>query len=222
MSYLRDSLFASIGQPCYRLPPTGYRRPAGPIAVLATVTKTLAALAAIGFAIAGCSNPASRTPSDQERAAIGDSIKQLVVSTYDFSRSGQVERMMSLYPDTGLLLSANSGRVTTTRAALKAQVDTFWKYVGSNMRNPKWEWTSMHVDVLSRDAAVMTATYRVPHLTPENRPHVIGGAWTALFVRRGGKWVIIQEHLSDVPAQATPMTMPMSMPTTTPRSPPGG
>jgi hypothetical protein len=183
------------------------------------MTKSLVVLASI--AVAGCST-GSRTLTDRERAALGDSIKQLVVSTYDFSRPGAVERMMSLYPDTGLLLSANSGKVTTTRAALKAQVDTFWKYVGSNMRNPKWEWTSMHVDVLSRDAAVMTATYRVPHLTPENTPHVIGGAWTALFVRRGGRWVIIQEHLSDVPAAATPMTMPMSMPSATPRSPPGG
>lgn len=170
----------------------------------------------------GCSGSSNRTLSPTERAAIGDSIKQLVVSTYDLSRPGAVERMMSLYPDSGVILSANSGRVTTTRAALKAQIDTFWTYVGRNMRNPKWEWTSMHVDVLSGDAAVMTATYRVPHLTPQNTPHVIGGAWTALFVRRGGKWAIIQEHLSDVPAAAAPMTMPMTMPATPPRPAPGG
>jgi hypothetical protein len=28
--------------------------------------------------------------------------------------------------------------------------------------------------------------------------HVIGGAWTAVFQKRGGRWVVIQEHLSDV------------------------
>jgi hypothetical protein len=33
-----------------------------------------------------------------------------------------------------------------------------------------------------------------------NMQHVIAGAWTAVFVNRGGKWVVIQEHLSDVPA----------------------
>ena len=27
----------------------------------------------------------------------------------------------------------------------------------------------------------------------------IGGAWTAAFVNRGGRWVVIQEHLSDAP-----------------------
>jgi hypothetical protein len=31
-------------------------------------------------------------------------------------------------------------------------------------------------------------------------PHVIGGAWTAVFARRDGRWAIVQEHLSDVPA----------------------
>jgi hypothetical protein len=75
------------------------------------------------------------------------------------------------------------------------------------MQNPKWEWTSMHFDVLAPDAAVMTATYRIPHTTPRGMPHVIGGAWTALFVNRGGHWVVIQEHLSDAPAAADSMSM---------------
>jgi len=33
-------------------------------------------------------------------------------------------------------------------------------------------------------------------------PHDLAGAWTALFERRNGKWVIVQEHLSDVPMPA--------------------
>jgi hypothetical protein len=77
------------------------------------------------------------------------------------------------------------------------------------MRDARWEWRDSYVDVLSADAAVITATYRVPHLTPRGAPHVIGGAWTAVFARRSGRWVIIQEHLSDVPGLAqgpTPST----------------
>lgn len=73
---------------------------------------------------------------------------------------------------------------------------------------PKWVWTSLNVDVLAPDAAVMTSTYRVPHLTPMGMNHVIGGAWTAVFQKRGGRWVIIQEHLSDV--QSSP-NLPMNM-----------
>ena len=41
--------------------------------------------------------------------------------------------------------------------------------------------------------------YRVPHLTPMGQPHVIGGAWTAVFRLQDGRWVIVQEHLSDSP-----------------------
>ncbi|MEO5580603.1 MAG: hypothetical protein ABIR58_08080 [Gemmatimonadaceae bacterium] len=141
----------------------------------------------------GALTPAART-------AIADSLGKLATSAYDLSRPNPVQRMMSLYPERGPIYSTSSGHVSTTRAALQQQIESFWKYVGSNMRNPKWEWTSMHVDVLSPEAAVMTASYRIPHLNPRNVPHVIGGAWTAAFVNRGGRWVVIQEHLSDTPA----------------------
>ena len=157
-----------------------------------------AAAGATLLAVAACRSSGD-TPSPADRAAITDSLKHLVTNTYDLSKPNAIARLMSLYPTTGPVISANSGRATTTRDSLQAQIETFWRYVGSNMRNPKWEWTSMHIDVLSRNAAVMTATYRVPHLTPMNMPHVIGGAWTAVFVNRGGRWVVIQEHLSDAP-----------------------
>jgi hypothetical protein len=64
--------------------------------------------------------------------------------------------------------------------------------------------------VLAPDAAVLTASYRIPHLTPMNMEHVIAGAWTAVFVNRGGKWVVIQEHLSDVPASEVSDSATMS------------
>jgi NAD(P)-dependent dehydrogenase (short-subunit alcohol dehydrogenase family) len=158
--------------------------------------------------VAACNQSSTDTLTPGDRAAIADSLKHLVINTYDLSKPDVVKRLMSLYPAEGPVISANSGSATTTRDSLQQQIETFWKYVGSNMRNPKWDWTSMHIDVLSRNAAVMTATYKIPHLTPTNMRHVIGGAWTAVFVNRGGRWVIIQEHLSDAPPE--PMTMPMS------------
>jgi hypothetical protein len=155
----------------------------------------------VSIVASGCSSSAGGTLSASERAAIADSLKHLVTNTYDLSKPNAVARLMGLYPTDGPVISANSGRATTTRAALQSQVETFWRYVGSNMRNPRWEWTSMNIDVLSPNAAVMTATYRIPHLNPNNMPHTISGAWTAVFANRGGRWVIIQEHLSDVPPQ---------------------
>jgi hypothetical protein len=107
---------------------------------------------------------------------------------------------MSLYPPTGGVVSASGGRVSVSRDSLEAGIRAFWEYVGQNMRAPKWQWDPMHVDVLSRCAAVVTATYRIPHLTPRGMPHVIAGALTQVFARRNGRWVVVQEHLSDVPA----------------------
>ena len=158
----------------------------------------LAVMMAVG--LAACDSQRGGNLSDSEKKTIADSLKTLVRNSYDLAGANAVQRMMSLYPDSGPVYSAASGHISTTRRELQAQVDTFWHYVGSNMRNPRWEWTAMHVDVLAPDAAVMTASYRIPHNTPMNMEHVIAGAWTAVFANRNGKWVVIQEHLSDVPA----------------------
>lgn len=146
-----------------------------------------------------CGPEAPRPVSAEQRKEISDSLRKLVVETYDLSKPNAVERLMSLYPTAGPVYSTSSGHISTTRAELQQQIETFWKYVGSNMRNPKWEWTAMRIDVLTSDAAVLSASYRVPHLNPMNTPHTIAGAWTAVFVNRAGRWVVVHEHLSDVP-----------------------
>ena len=166
------------------------------------------------LAILGCQSRSAADMSAAEKTAIADSLKRLVVSAYDLSKPDPVKNLMSLYPAEGRVISASGGVVTTTRPQLEQGIKAFWTYVGQNMRSPKWEWTSMNVDVLAPDAAVMTSTYQVPHLTPMGMNHVIGGAWTAVFQKRGGRWVIIQEHLSDIASNPNlPMNpnMPMNM-----------
>jgi len=158
------------------------------------------AIALILGAGAGCTLASDGAPSPEAKKAIADSLTKLVVSAYDLSKPDPVASLMSLYPDGDSVVSASAGQVTRTRAQLEHQVRTFWTYVGSNMQKPRWEWTSMAIDVLSPNAAVMTSTYSIPHATPEGRPHNLGGAWTAVFANRGGRWVIVQEHLSDTPS----------------------
>jgi len=139
--------------------------------------------------------------SDAERTAIADTLRTMIVSAYDITKPGDaVARMMSLYPPTGNVVSASGGRVSVSRDSLAAGIRAFWEYVGQNMRDPKWTWDEMHVDVLSRDAAVVTAAYHIPHKTPRGEPHTIAGAMTVAFQRRGGRWGVVQEHLSDLAA----------------------
>jgi hypothetical protein len=151
--------------------------------------------------LVSCSGGTSSAVSAAQRKAIADTLRALMVSTYDLQKTGDaVARLMSLYPTDGPVISASGGRVTASREAVESGIRAFWDNVGRNMQQPKWTWDDMHVDVLAQDAAVVTATYHVPHLTPRGMPHVIAGAWTAVFQRRAGRWVIVQEHLSDVPS----------------------
>jgi ketosteroid isomerase-like protein len=159
------------------------------------------AVAVVGLGCVLSCAPAPRsTLTAAQRGAIADTLRGLIVNAYDLTKPGDaVSRLMSLYPSSGKVVSASGGQVSTSRDSLESGIRAFWENVGRNMRDPKWTWGPMHVDVLAPDAAVVTTTYRVPHLTPRGMPHVIAGAWTAVFQRRGGRWVIVQEHLSDVP-----------------------
>lgn len=147
-----------------------------------------------------CRPQADSALTAAERQAIATTIEQRVKGAYDLGARDVLAGMLSLYPREGPVYSTSGGTVTTTRDSLEGAVRQFWIYVGRNMRDPKWEWKTMQVDVLSPTSAVMTATYRVPHLTPAGQPHVIGGAWTAVFAKRDGEWVIVHEHLSDSPS----------------------
>jgi uncharacterized protein DUF4440 len=155
----------------------------------------VAGVVVIAFA---CSPGTAAEMSAAEKKAIADSLKRLIVAAYDLSKPDPVLSLMSLYPTEGRVISASGGVMTTSRPELEKGIKAFWTYVGQNMKQPRWDWTSMNVDVLAPDAAVMTSTYRIPHVTPNGTNHVISGAWTGVFQKRGGRWVIIQEHLSDV------------------------
>ncbi|HKW12841.1 MAG TPA: DUF4440 domain-containing protein [Gemmatimonadaceae bacterium] len=139
-----------------------------------------------------------------QRTAIANEIDAKVRAAYDLSQPNLEQRMLSLYADTGRIVSASGGQVVASRDTLAKGIELFWKNVGANMRQPQWIWTHTYVDVLSPDAAVFTGTYRVPHLTPRGQPHEIAGAMTLVFEKRGAKWGVVQEHLSDL-AVAQPM-----------------
>lgn len=173
--------------------------------------------ALIALLVLGCSpgQPRHDDFSAGERQTIADSIRALLTTTYTFDGSDPVPRFMKLYADSGSVVSAASGGFTMSRDSVQKGLSTFWTTAGQYMKQPSWTWGPMKIDVLSRDAAVVTARYTIPHWTPEGRPHVLGGAWTTVWTRREGRWVIVQEHLSDLPrsvAERVEASMPASPP----------
>lgn len=152
-------------------------------------------------ALVACGRPAPPGPAGD--AALADTLEARIAAAYDFSRPGVVERMSSLYPDTGRVISASNGHLTTSPDSLRAGLAAFWANVGQNMREARWVWGDVYVDRLGPDAAVLTGTWTIPHIAPTGRPHVLEGAWTALFRRIGGRWMIVTEHLSS-PTSSSP------------------
>lgn len=149
------------------------------------------------FGASACSN--AERVSVAERAAIADSLETLVKSAYDFSKPDVVQRLLALYPDSGRVISASAGHVSSSRTALATEIAGFWQRVGQNMQNPKFIIGSSYVDVITNNAAIMTFTYSIPHTTPMGLPHTVSGAWTTVWRRQNGRWMIVQEHLSDTP-----------------------
>lgn len=159
--------------------------------------------------LGGCATSGGEL-SPEQRRAIASEIDAKVRDAYDLSKPGSEQRMIALYADTGRIVSASTGRAIASRDTVIEGIRLFWKFVGANMKQPKWTWTNTFVDVLSPNAAVFTGTYRVPHLTPRGEPHEIAGAMTLVFEKRGQKWGVVQEHLSDAPpAMAMDSTMKM-------------
>jgi ketosteroid isomerase-like protein len=162
--------------------------------------KITALLAGVVLAGAlGCDRGTPAPAAVADDAALADTLRARIEAAYDFSRPGVAERMKALYPDTGRVISASGGQVLASADSLKAGIADFWENVGRNMRDAKWEWGEVHVDRLGPDAAVLTATWSIPHIAPTGRPHVIRGAWTAVFRRMSGQWMITVEHLSVPP-----------------------
>ena len=161
----------------------------------------VAAVAALSV-VTACTDPLRVSPAD--RRAIADTLSALVTNAYDFTGRDPAARLLSLYPDSGRIISAVAGRVTTSRDTLAGEIVGFWRRVGRNMQRPRFVLGSTYVDVITRDAAVLTLVYSIPHTTPQGTPHTVSGAWTMLWRRENGRWRIVQEHLSDTPESTAP------------------
>jgi ketosteroid isomerase-like protein len=147
--------------------------------------------------VAGC----AASPSDAgDDAALADTLSTLIADAYDFARPGTLERMIDLYDTSDRVVSASGGQVTASADSVRSGIVRFWEQAGQNMRDAEWRWDEVHVERLGGEAAVLTGTWSIPHIALDGQPHVIEGAWTAVFRRIGGEWKIVHEHLSAPPA----------------------
>lgn len=148
--------------------------------------------------IAGCDRPAVESRAGPD-AALADTLKARIEAAYDFTKPGVAGRMNALYPDSGRVVSASGGQIVASTDSIRAGIAAFWANAGQNMRDAEWVWGEVYADRLGPDGGVLTATWSIPHIAPTGNPHTIRGAWTAVFRRLGGIWMIVAEHLSVPP-----------------------
>lgn len=153
----------------------------------------------LGLVVAGCQRGEIPGPTGPD-PALADTLKARIEAAYDFTRPGVVERMGGLYPDSGQVVSASGGGLLVSADSIRRGIADFWRNAGQNMRGPKFQWGKVFAERLGPDAGVLTATWTIPHIAPTGRPHTLEGAWTAVFRRIGGTWLIVAEHLSSPPA----------------------
>jgi len=167
-------------------------------------------LVAAAVIVTACQSATADAVTETQARAIADTVEAIVKRAYDLSASseGAAARLLSLYPDTGRVVSASGGQMLTSRDSLASGIRYFWESTGRNMREPRIVWEQMVTDVLGPRAAVVTATYRIPHRTPHGEPHELAGAMTLVFAKRGDRWVVVQEHLSDRPTPEVDMSAP--------------
>jgi ketosteroid isomerase-like protein len=144
--------------------------------------------------LTGCGSPSNN--AEQDAGALADTLTALIADAYDFSRPDVYERMIGLYADTDEIVSASGGQLAVSADSVRAGIARFWELAGRNMRDARWRWDEVHVERLAPDAAVLTGRWSIPHIAPDGQPHLLEGAWTAVFRRIGGEWKIVQEHLS--------------------------
>src|SRR4051812_11638759 len=82
----------------------------------------------VSLGVCGCST----SPSSAQRQVIAGEIEREVRGAYDLSSPGVEQRLLSLYPDTGRIVSASMGHLLMNRDTIFGGIRYFWRAIGVN------------------------------------------------------------------------------------------
>jgi ketosteroid isomerase-like protein len=157
--------------------------------------KILPVLAA-AIALAACST--AKPPLDEmQRTALADSIEQWVAGPYLAAhQTPNVDTILALYAGGADLAVAANGTIYPSYDSVVAAARAFWGRPGVTAQ---LTLGGARVNVLSRDAAVVTAKVTGAVRDSAGVETPMGVAWTAVLQRAGSGWKIVAEHASSPP-----------------------
>jgi hypothetical protein len=106
-----------------------------------------------------------------------------------------------------------SGNATPSASSARSRPNTSFRTISGNLAylrklasDPSYRVTSATSDDvqvrIAGDVAWVTAAWEasiVPLHTPDAVPHQDRGRYTGIYERRGGRWIIVTEHMSEAP-----------------------
>jgi ketosteroid isomerase-like protein len=150
---------------------------------------TLSNVAAVGLLVGlslGCEPASEHLLTPEERDAIASRVGQLFDEIPQATNALQFGRLLSYYRDSDELTYVARGRVTRSHGAFADIMDAqFGGVVEADLR-----WLDIHIDVLSRDVAVSTATFEFTAILTAGDTARSSGTYTSIYVLRDGEWKI--------------------------------
>ena len=144
--------------------------------------RTVAALAAAALVVA-C-QPAALT--DADRAAIEEEITQLYAEQAEMISSVDMEGWLAQYDSSEEFVLATGGMLIGYAA-----VDSIIRGEWPNITEANFAWGDLHIRVLSRDLAVVSAPFEWSGLVAGEEVVVDDATWTMVLGKKDGTWKML-------------------------------
>ena len=152
----------------------------------------------IMVAIAACAvacQPASTELTEGQRAAIEDTIEQLMAEIADAGRARDFDRIRAAYSESPVLV--NNGVIIED---FDAHFELGRGFYGP-LRTLEGSYRNVHIEVLAPDAVVVTRNDDIFWADTTGMEGEFHTAWTGVFRRINGEWKIIYSHESWPPPE---------------------
>ena len=159
---------------------------------------TLSRVAAVGLLFGlGCQPASEQLLTPEDRDAIANRVGQLFNEIPQTTNALQFDRLLSYYRESDELTYVANGRVIRSHEAFADIMDAqFGGVVEAELR-----WLDIHVDVLSRDVAVATASFEFTATLEAGNTAQSAGTYMCIYVLRDGDWKIQYSAHSFPPAR---------------------
>ncbi|MBW7995316.1 MAG: nuclear transport factor 2 family protein [Candidatus Glassbacteria bacterium] len=136
----------------------------------------------------GCAPASPDVMSEQEKAAVAESVGKRVEWYVAAIRTLDLDRMLQFWADTDGFVFAGDGSLTIGYDAYAAQLRDA---IGSTAQVNSIEIRDPQVYVLSRDAAAYSMEFEWSMTSVAGDTTRSRGAWTYVFKRLDGKWKVV-------------------------------